>query len=220
MPPLVIFDCDGVLVDSEPISLAVLLSVLGGAGLVIEPARAWDKLLGRSIGALRDLVAEDFGCEIPQTLLAQMRAELYGRLERDLRAVPHVADAVAGLGTRVCVASSSLPERIALSLRVTGLAPLFGPHVFSASMVQNGKPAPDLFLHAAAQMGVAPRDCVVVEDSEAGIIAAKAAGMRVIAFIGGAHAEAAGLAAKVTQHSPAALLADMRQLRETLAALE
>ena len=109
--------------------------------------------------------------------------------------MPGIVEALSRLKVRRCVASSSSLERIRLSLSLTGLLEMLNPHIYSASMVARGKPAPDLFLHAARSMGVRPEDCVVVEDSPAGIDAAKRAGMRVFAFTGGSHAAHAGLEA-------------------------
>ena len=130
-----------------------------------------------------------------------------------------IAKAVAGLGKRVCVASSSQPERIRLSLSVTGLLDLFEPDIFSATMVERGKPAPDLFLLAAERMGVAPSACVVVEDSPAGIEAARRAGMRVIAFCGGGHAGPARLREQAMALSPSALIENMQDLGSVLETL-
>ena len=110
------------------------------------------------------------------------------------------------------MASSSQPERIRLSLSVTGLIGRFEPNIFSASMVVHGKPAPDLFLHASAEMGVDPARCVVVEDSPAGIMAAKAAGMRVVAFTGGSHARTPRHRDALLDLRPDALFDDMREL--------
>ncbi len=187
-PKLVIFDCDGVLVDSEPISLALTRARLcrlrpgadrdGGA----RPVSRHQLVLGaqsRRRPARRKL---------PETF----EAELGARSDRanssaNCKGVPFVREAVGALGWPVCVASSSSPERIRASLRIVGYADLFGPRVFSAHEVANGKPAPDLLLHAADTLGVAPADCLVVEDSVAGVTAAKRAGMIVFGFTGGAH---------------------------------
>ncbi|MWB78574.1 HAD-IA family hydrolase [Pseudooceanicola sp. 216_PA32_1] len=215
-PGLVIFDCDGVLVDSEPISVEVLREVLADAGCEISVETAYERMLGLSIGSVSEMVRRDYGLDLTGAHLADIRTRLYARFRRDLHPVPGVAQAIRALSRPVCVASSSQPERIALSLEVTGLAPLFGPHVFSATMVSRGKPAPDLFLHAAREMGVAPRDCVVVEDSLAGIEAAQAAGMRVVAFTGGAHAGPARLANRAKTLGPTAQVDNMAALADIL----
>jgi HAD superfamily hydrolase (TIGR01509 family) len=187
---LVIFDCDGVLVDSEPIALEVLVDALAVKGITIDANGAAERFLGRSIGSMADVVRQEFGVEIDQDFLSQMREALYTRFRRELRPIAGIKPAVAGLkeqGLSWCVASSSQRERIELSLAATGLLELFEPSIFSATLVENGKPAPDLFLYAAAAMGADPAACIVVEDSPAGIIAAKAAGMKVCAFTGGSH---------------------------------
>ena len=129
--------------------------------------------------------------------------------------MPGVVEALSRLRIARCVASSSSPERIRLSLSLTGLLEMLEPHIYSASMVARGKPAPDLFLHAAKTMGVRPEDCVVVEDSPAGIDAARRAGMRVFAFTGGSHAEHAALAAELETLQPDLMFSDMRLLPES-----
>lgn len=219
VPELIIFDCDGVLVDSEPISLAVLLEVLRGAGCELTEELAWEKFLGRSIGSVSQILRDDHALELTGDHLQKLREKLYARFRSELRPINGVAAAIGGLGVPVCVASSSQLERIKLSLGITGLTDLFGENVFSASMVTRGKPAPDLFLHAAAQMGARADRCVVIEDSAAGIRAAQAAGMRVIAFTGGAHAGPAGLEAKAIANSPSAILRDMQDLGPTIKSL-
>ncbi|MGZ9810797.1 HAD family hydrolase [Pseudoroseicyclus sp. H15] len=217
-PALIIFDCDGVLVDSEPISLGVTLEMLAEAGLSLTPRQGYDELLGRSLGTIAAWAEEEHDVSLTAAHLAAMRERLFARFRAELRPVPGVAEAVSALPWPVCVASSSQPDRIRLSLELAGLLPLFEPHIFSASMVARGKPAPDLFLHAAREMGVAPADCVVIEDSPAGIAAAKAAGMRVVGFTGGAHAAPAGLAEAVANSAPSAIISSMAELPALLGA--
>lgn len=113
-----------------------------------------------------------------------------------------IADALDGLDLRRCVASSSQPERIRLSLTLTGLIDKLEPNIFSAAMVAHGKPAPDLFLHAASQMGTDPENCIVIEDSPAGIEAGHRAGMAVFAFVGGSHAGTPGYRERIDALSP------------------
>lgn len=213
---LVIFDCDGVLVDSEPISAAVLREVLGEAGCEISEAEIYGKLLGRSIPAVAEILGHEYGIDLTEARLERFRERVIARFRVELRPIAGVAAAIGAIGAPVCVASSSSPERIRLSLDLTGLSPLFGDAIFSASMVARGKPAPDIFLHAAREMGAAPGRCVVVEDSPAGIRAAQAAGMRVVAFTGGGHAAPAGLAGATGRLSPDASIADMADLPAVL----
>ena len=189
---LVIFDCDGVLVDSEGIALEVLVAALAQKGILLSTDEAADRFLGRSLGSLANVVRSEFGVEIDPPFLADMREVLYARFRGELKPVSGVAAVIDGLkaaGIACCVASSSQRERIELSLSVTGLYARLTPHIFSATMVENGKPAPDLFLHTARQMGFQPSQCLVIEDSPAGIRAAQAASMRVLAFTGGSHTQ-------------------------------
>jgi HAD superfamily hydrolase (TIGR01509 family) len=209
---LVIFDCDGVLVDSEPIAMRVLLEVLAEEGLPLAPATGYDRFLGRSLGDIRGMLAADFGIALDDAALERMRRRLYAAFRAELQPTPHVAATLAALPSAFCVASSSQPERIRLSLEVTGLLPFFAGHIFSASMVARGKPAPDLFLHAARSMGFAPEDCLVVEDSPAGVRAARAGGMRVAGYLGGSHAAGAEHRAALAALEPDRLIDDMRAL--------
>jgi HAD superfamily hydrolase (TIGR01509 family) len=187
--PLLIFDCDGVLVDSEPVSISVLLDMLSHLGVAMGEEEAYERFLGRSVASMTATLFEDYGVETDIDFLDHMRATLFERFRTELRPIGGIGETLDMLlPLRRCVASSSQPERIRYSLGLTGLIDKFEPHVFSATMVKNGKPAPDLFLHAAREMGVEPRHCIVIEDSPAGIAAAKAAGMGVFAFTGGSHA--------------------------------
>ncbi len=212
---LVIFDCDGVLVDSEPIAIAVLRETIAEAGGSIDEAEAYRRFLGRSMAAIAaDLAAE--GVVLSETALAAMRGRLYRRFEAALAPVEGIAEALDRLGRPLCVASSSQPERIRLALRVTGLLERFEPHIYSSTMVDHGKPAPDLFLLAARSRGAAPSACTVIEDSPAGIEAAKRAGMRVFGFLGGSHAGPAGLAGLVAAARPDRVFDDMRLLPDLI----
>jgi len=214
---LVIFDCDGVLVDSEPISAAVLIEIITEAGVTIAEDMVYRRFLGRSMANIALIMQDEFGLEITAEHLADMRARLYDRFRRDLKPIPGVAAALARIVLPRCVASSSQPERIRLSLGITGLLESLEPHIYSSTMVENGKPAPDLFLHAARSMGADPSACIVIEDSPAGIEAAKRAGMHVFAFTGGGHAGPGGLNAAVAALEPDLIFDDMSRLPELLA---
>jgi len=185
---LVIFDCDGVLVDSEPLALGLLVDSLDGIGIKIDLADAQRRFLGRSLTAVCEMIREDFGVSVPEDTLSHMRTELNDLFRRELKPIEGVAAMLGRLEPARCVASSSQPDRIRLSLRVTGLLDHFKPNIFSATMVKRGKPAPDLFLFAASRMGVAPEAVLVIEDSPAGIVAARRAGMHAFGFTGGSHA--------------------------------
>ncbi len=187
---LLIFDCDGVLVDSEVIAFDVLRQMLAGLGRAMSLAECRRRFMGRRTPEVLAEIEQDLGHPIPADTGARMKALLFERFRRELQPVAGVKEAIARLPGPRCVASSSSPERIALSLDVTGLAPLFGPHVFNAEQVPHGKPAPDLFLLAAQSMRAAPSEAIVVEDSVAGVTAARRAGMGVIGFAGASHADA------------------------------
>ena len=217
MARALIFDCDGVLVDSEPLAVAELECLLSRLGAPIDSARIYDEFLGRSILTIV-AAARDHGVDMAPAL-PEFSQALFRRFRRELRPVAGMPEALAALSGPRAVASSSAPDRLALSLSLTGLAPLFGPHVYSATMVQHGKPAPDLFLLAADRLGVAPADCVVIEDSPAGLRAARAAGMRAIGFLGGSHAGAARLRDKLAAERPDALIDHAGDLPNTLAGL-
>jgi HAD superfamily hydrolase (TIGR01509 family) len=215
-PELVIFDCDGVLVDSEPISMRVLLETLATAGLQLDVETAYARFLGTSMKSICAKLAREDGIELDETALELLRRRLHAAFRAELQPIPGVAATLDRLTLPFCVASSSQPERIELSLGVTGLEHHFTGKLFSASMVEHGKPAPDLFLHAARSMGMAPETALVVEDSPVGIAAARAAGMRVIGFAGGTHARRPAHRAAIQAAGPDALIDDMTRLLETI----
>lgn len=218
-PELVIFDCDGVLVDSEALSVSALLGMIRLAGGSVSEDTAYEHFLGRSMKSVREILGRDFGLDITDRHLTEMRVELMRRFREELKPMPGVTEMLPKLGLPFCVASSGTLDRIRYALDVTGLLGLMEPHLFSAGMVAKGKPAPDLFLHAAASMRAHPRKCVVVEDSPAGIAAARAAGMRVLAFTGGSHAGNPALKARLASSEPDFIFADMLQLPDLIAGL-
>lgn len=218
-PSLVIFDCDGVLVDSEPIAIDVLVDTIASLGVTISKDVAYRDFLGRTLKAISASLATDHGVTMDATALEDMRHSLYARYKSALRPMPGIANVLDMLDIPVCVASSSVSERIEISLKLTGLYNRLAPNIYSATMVSNGKPAPDLFLLAAQRMGVAPANCVVIEDSPAGVMAAQAAGMAVIAFAGGSHIAPAGLKAQLAALEPDALIDDLHNLHVSLRSL-
>ena len=187
IPELIIFDCDGVLIDSEMISARMLVGTLAQFGVGIDIDYVARHFLGRSYAVVMQQVRREFGLDLPADFEDLYRQRLLAAFEGQLRIMPHVADVLGTLDIPVCVATSSSPRRAEYSLKLVGLGHLTGPHLFTASMVARGKPAPDLFLHAAATMGVSPPHCLVIEDSLTGLRAAHAAGMRVWRFTGGSH---------------------------------
>ncbi len=182
---LVIFDCDGVLVDSEPIAVKIDQAILAAVGLSMSQAEIIDRFMGRSASVMFEYIEEQQGRPIPAELRDRWNDVYREAFERDLTPVPGVHDALAKLAQPMCVASSSGLESLHRKLDMTRLLPYFEGRIFSANQVANGKPAPDLFLFAAEQMGFAPRQCVVVEDSQYGVSGALAAGMSVFGYAGG-----------------------------------
>jgi HAD superfamily hydrolase (TIGR01509 family) len=183
---LVIFDCDGVLVDSEGISNAVLAGALRGLGLAITAQDAHDRYRGMFLSEIRADAERRLGFSLPADFLETFERDREEAFRAALEPVPGAASAVRAvkaMGCDVCVASQGRLSKTELTLSITGLRDLFGPEaLFSAHSVARGKPAPDLFLHAAGAMGSEPSRCVVVEDTMIGVQAALAAGMRVIAY--------------------------------------
>jgi HAD superfamily hydrolase (TIGR01509 family) len=216
-PSLVIFDCDGVLVDSEVIACRVDAECLTEAGFPTTAAYIQEHFVGVSSRTMFEQLEKTHGRPLPGNFPAVLRERLHAAFDRELEPIAGVADLLPALGIKTCVASSSQPERLRHTLGLTGLWAHFDPHVFSATMVANGKPAPDLFLYAAERMGAAPDDCVVVEDSAAGVTAGVAAGMRVLGFAGGSHCGAAH-ADRLRAAGAHAVFDDMRRLPGMLAA--
>ncbi len=184
---LAIFDCDGVLIDSEIISARMLVTELAAFGVRIDLAYVARHFLGRSYPTVMQVIRTDFGIDLPEAFEEQYRARLLAAFESDLRVMPGVKPVLERIGIRWCVATSSSERRARRSLAIAGLDALVGDRLTTAAEVRNGKPAPDLFLLAARKMGVEPGRCLVIEDSLNGIRAARAAGMAVWHFAGGSH---------------------------------
>ena len=218
-PDLVIFDCDGVLVDSEALSVSALLGMIALAGGSVGEDAAYEHFLGKSMKSVREILGRDFGLVITDEHLTAMGVELMRKFREELKPIPGIRQILPRLGVPCCVASSGTLDRIRYSLDVTGLLGLLEPHLFSAGMVARGKPAPDLFLHAASSMGASPQNCLVIEDSPAGVEAARAAGMRVFAFTGGSHAGNPALKARLASSEPDFIFADMLQLPDLIAGM-
>ena len=178
---MVIFDCNGVLVDSEPIASAVLADALMRVGLSLSVEAVARVFHGRRAADILCSVEQHTKRPLPPDFSAKLAADTLKRLTEEVRAVPHAAHALTWIRGPKAVASSSPLDRIRTSLEVTGLLRFFEPRLFSGSNVANGKPAPDLFLLAAKTLRINPADCIVVEDSVAGI---SAAGMRPVGFVG------------------------------------
>jgi HAD superfamily hydrolase (TIGR01509 family) len=184
---LVIFDCDGVLVDSEIVSFEAEAEALAEAGISVPVDDLVERFVGLSSASAFDILEKEHGIRLPPDFAARCRQKVLEAFDTRLRPIAGVASLLEGLAHRRCVASSSEPERIRHSLILAGILHHFDPHIFSAAQVAHGKPAPDLFLFAAAQMGAAPARCLVIEDSVPGVTGARAAGMAVLGFTGGGH---------------------------------
>ena len=208
---LVIFDCDGVLVDSEVISCRAHAETLTRHGYPITPEQVLKRFLGVSDREARLAIEKEIGRSLPDDLEAQMKAATLKFYAGDLQAIANVGDAIDAIALPKCVASSGTPEKIRHGLICAGLFDQLAPHIFSATQVKRGKPAPDLFLFAAEQMKAKPGRCVVIEDSVPGVTGARAAGMVVLGFHGGSHCPP-GHAAMLRDAGAAVTFGDMREL--------
>jgi HAD superfamily hydrolase (TIGR01509 family) len=208
---LTIFDCDGVLVDSEAIACRVCALCLAELGIVTTADEIADRYIGSSA---RSMIA-DLELLHGQTLPADLYDTLRDRIEAAFESEPLTIDGIdavlASHRGRICVASGSTPERVRHCLRLVGLLDYFDPHIFSATQVARGKPAPDLFLYASQQMGADAQNCLVIEDSVIGVTAAVAAGMRVIGFTGAGHCRP-GHAERLLAAGASAIIQHMREL--------
>src|ERR1700676_196033 len=185
-PDLIIFDCDGVLGDSEVLSCRCLSQALARYGIDLGLDQALDLFLGRSMTAVVEHY-EALGRSIPEQFSTELTAGVRAAFTSALCPIEGVSSVLEGLRMPHCVASSSDVDRVSLSLSLTGLAAHFDGRLYTAQMVERGKPAPDLFLYAAERMQADPRRTLVIEDSISGVRAAKTAGMTVWGFVGGSH---------------------------------
>ncbi|MCT9934118.1 HAD family hydrolase [Planotetraspora sp. A-T 1434] len=208
---LVIFDCDGVLVDSERIAVRVDRVILEQAGLRLSEEEIIERFVGRSDQVFIAAIEEHIGEPLPDGWLNRFDAAYRDALASELTPVDGIVDALRAIPYASCVASSGSHEKMRFTLGLTGLYHFFEGRIFSATEVRKGKPAPDLFLHAARAMGVDPAACVVVEDSRYGVQAARAAGMRAFGFTGGL------TPAAMLQGANTVLFDDMRDLPQLLA---
>jgi len=215
---LIIFDCDGVLVDSEPLAARVLERYLRDLDypLIVEES-AHGRFLGFTLQNVRRDLEVETGTALPDDFEEELRRRDQIAFEGDLTAIPGVAEVVANLSHAYCIASSGPPAKIRNSLTLTGLLEQFDPHLFSAHDpgVAKGKPAPDLFLYAAQSMGVDAADCLVIEDSVAGVTAGKAAKMRTLGFNGGGHC-GPGYGDMLMDAGADGVFSDMRELPKLL----
>lgn len=214
---LVVFDCDGVLVDSETIACRIDAEIFTALGFPLDFEDIRRDFVGVSATTMCRTIEERFGRKLPADMPQRLLQAALDSFEAELQPIAGIADTLGRLNGPRCVASSSSPPRIRRSLELTGLLDFFAPHLFSATMVKNGKPAPDLFLHAAQAMGASPARCIVIEDSVPGVTAARAAGMTVLGFVGGGHC-VAGHGERLRSLGAHDVFSDMAELPRLLAA--
>jgi HAD superfamily hydrolase (TIGR01509 family) len=215
---LVIFDCDGVLVDSEPIINRAHAQVLTACGYPISEDELLARFCGLSDAEMLATIEHESGRTLPPSYAERVGAKIEDEFGHSLVAIAGVAEALDLLRLPVCVASSSVPEQIHRKLMLTGLLAYFNDNLFSATMVARGKPAPDLFLYTAQQLAAAPDRCLVIEDSPLGIEAAIAAGMTAIGFGGGSHCGPEH-GDRLLARGAALIIPDMRELSTAMAKL-
>lgn len=187
MPDLVIFDCDGVLVDSEVISNRIFRESLAELGVVLSLEEMMAFGIGKNAVTLAAAIEQEFGVTLPAGFMEGRRARIMEAFTDELKPIDGIPELLAALKLKRCVASNSHIDRVRHALTTTALMPHLEPHIYTAAMVERGKPAPDLFLFAAGRHGVRPERCLVVEDSLSGVTAALAASIPVIGFVGGSH---------------------------------
>ena len=182
---LVIFDCDGVLVDSEPVANRTLGNMLLELGLDLTQQQIFEHFVGYSLPHCLRVIEGMLGHPAPENFLRDLQARTFAAFKTELRATPGIEqtlDALDAVGLPYCVASSGDHEKMNTTLGITGLLPRFAGRIFSVTQVAHGKPAPDIYLFAAAQMNAVPSSCAVVEDTPPGVRAGVAAGMTVFGF--------------------------------------
>lgn len=183
----VIFDCDGVLIDSEIVACRIAAEELTRLGYAITTEQVIERFAGRPDREMRAEIEAEWRNRLPDTYTAQVNERTFAAYGKELRIMPGILEALDHLEVPVCVASSSFPEKLTLGLETVGLRERFAQNIISAALVAHGKPAPDVFLFASGWMKVSPMRCLVVEDSVAGVTAAVRAGMPVVGFTGGTH---------------------------------
>lgn len=219
MPDLIIYDCDGTLIDTETLYGEVSLEACHALGLTNWTLDHYvDSIVGIPWSDGIKIIEAAHGRPLPADFEQRIEDAVARRLESELRALPGVREAVTAIGSRRCVASSTSLAPLRRNLAITGLIELFDPHIFSASQVARGKPHPDVFLHAAASMAAAPEACLVIEDSVPGVRAALAAGMRVVGFTGVAHDKARS-AGRLVEAGAFAVIDDFAQWPQLVAGL-
>jgi HAD superfamily hydrolase (TIGR01509 family) len=188
MACLIIYDFDGVIAESEVLANSVLAEIVTELGVPTTLQDSYRLYMGKRFADVISAVEACVGCTLPTTFSSEYQARTLRRFREELQLVNGVREYIDAFAhVPRCIASSSSPDRLAVCLEVLGLQSEFGAHVFSASAVARGKPHPDIFLHAAQQMGVDPSNSVVLEDNPSGVEAAIAAGMTVIGVLAASH---------------------------------
>ncbi len=182
LPALILFDCDGVLVDSERLSHSVLREMLAEHGVNLTLEETLSHFMGTSTERGLEILTSLIGQPAPPDFDDRFNERCFATFTSSLAPVPGVPQLLEGLQVPYCVASNGPRKKMRFTLGHTGLLPFFEDRMFSAQDVKSPKPAPDLFLHAAATLGASAADCLVVEDSVSGVLAARSAGMRVLGF--------------------------------------
>jgi HAD superfamily hydrolase (TIGR01509 family) len=185
--PTLIFDCDGVLIDSEIVVCRLVSEELTSLGYPVSVTDVISRFAGRPEPAMIADIEQDWGRSVPAEYFPRIKARVAEAYASELRPVSGIADVLARIRVPVCVASSSAPQKLRLGLEATGLYAQFGGNIVSASYVADGKPAPDVFIYAAGWMRAQTEHCVVIEDSIPGVQAARRAGIRTFGFVGGSH---------------------------------
>ena len=185
---LIIYDCDGTLIDTETIYADINLKAYHAIGLTHWTLEAYvDAFVGIPVAEGRKVLEKEYGGPLPPDFEAEIEREAQRRIHTGIQTLPGVREAVGAVEGPRSVASSTSLQPLRRNLTTAGLIDLFDPYIFSASQVSRGKPHPDVFLYAAEQMGMAPERCLVIEDSVPGVLAARAAGMPVVGFTGVSH---------------------------------
>ena len=183
----IIFDCDGVLVDSEILAAQTVLRMLEPYGFTMSQEEYSHRFAGKVEEDTLAIVREDYHIDLPDDFLPQLRLEIERRLDHELQPIAGMKAVINGLSLPKAVVSNSRLVRVIASLKTAGLSELFGDDLFAVEMVAHPKPAPDIYRYAASQLGHSPAECLVVEDSPSGVTAAHQAGMPVVGFLGASH---------------------------------
>jgi HAD superfamily hydrolase (TIGR01509 family) len=215
---LIVFDCDGVLIDSEIVVCRIAAEELTRIGYPMTTEQVIERFAGRPDREMRAEIESDWGKPLPADYTSRINELVEQAYHHELRVISGVVDVLDALDVPVCVASSSFPEKLRLGLEVVGLYERFAPNIISATFVAHGKPEPDVFIFAAGWMKVPPKNCVVIEDSTAGVRAGRRAGMRVFGFTGGAHC-GAGYRERLMEAGAELVFKDMTELPSLIAAV-